>query len=417
MPESALPPRRLFRGWLVVAGAFAVTCAGFGSAYSFSAFLQSLQAEFGASRGSVSLVFSLAGFLYFGLGVVSGPLADRWGARPLAIAGMVLVAAGLALAALARSLNEVYLAYSLGVGVGIGLSYVPVVGAVQRWFVRQRGLASGLAVSGIGVGTLLVPPLATLCIDAWGWRAAWAVLGGGVALVGVAMAFLIDDDPRRHGLAPDGDPAPAARAAGPPAGATLGEALRTRSFALLYLAGVLGSFGVFVPFVHVVPYATDHGVPAASAVLLIAAIGVGSTAGRFLLGGLADRMGRRHALVSTFAGMAAAMAAWALCTTFWPLLAFALVFGVFYGAWVAIMPAVLMDFFGGRSISSIIGALYTSVAFGTLVGPSAAGYAFDASGSYVVPILAGAAANVVAALVVAAAGRAARRERKGAPAF
>ena len=85
----------LFRGWLVVAGAFAVTFVGFGCAYTFSAFLESLQKDFGASRGSVSLVFSLAGFLYFGLGVVSGPLADRWGSRRLAVAGMVLVGLGL----------------------------------------------------------------------------------------------------------------------------------------------------------------------------------------------------------------------------------------------------------------------------------------------------------------------------------
>ena len=411
MHDTTLPPRSLFRGWFVVAGAFAVTCVGFGSAYSFTAFVQPLQAEFGASRGSVALVFSLAGFLYFSLGVVSGPLADRWGARRLAIAGMLLVAAGLALAAVARSLTEVYVAYGLGVGLGIGLSYVPVVGSVQRWFLRKRGLASGLAVSGIGVGTLLMPPLATLLIDAWGWRAAWSTLSAGVALIGVAMAFLIDDDPRRHGLAPDGDPTPVAVSTGPGTGATLKEALATRSFALLYLGGVLASFGVFVPFVHLVPYATDHGVPAASAVLLMGAIGVGSTAGRFLLGGLADRLGRLPALVWTFAAMALTMAAWALCTTFWPLLAFAFVYGVFYGAWVAIIPAIVMDFFGGRSISGIIGALYTSVAFGTLVGPSAAGYAFDASGSYVLPILAGAAANVLAAVVTGAAGRAARRER------
>src|SRR6476646_12152892 len=89
---------RPFYGWFVVAAAFAVCFAGFGSAYSFSAFVESLQKEFAASRGSVSLVFSLAGFLYFGLGVVSGPLADRWGSRRLAVIGMILTGAGLALA-------------------------------------------------------------------------------------------------------------------------------------------------------------------------------------------------------------------------------------------------------------------------------------------------------------------------------
>src|ERR1700721_1852213 len=99
---------RVFYGWFVVAGAFAVTFVGFGSAYTFSAFVPSLQQEFAASRGSVSLVFSLAGFLYFGLGIVSGPLADRWGSRRLAVIGMILTGTGLGFASAARSLTEVY---------------------------------------------------------------------------------------------------------------------------------------------------------------------------------------------------------------------------------------------------------------------------------------------------------------------
>lgn len=115
----------VFYGWFVVAAAFAVTFVGFGSAYTFGAFVESLQKDFGASRGSVSLVFSLAGFLYFGLGCVSGPLADRWGSRRLAVIGMILTAAGLAAASAARSLAEVYVAYGLGVGLGVGCSYVP----------------------------------------------------------------------------------------------------------------------------------------------------------------------------------------------------------------------------------------------------------------------------------------------------
>jgi MFS transporter, OFA family, oxalate/formate antiporter len=97
---------RIFYGWIVVLAAFAITFVGFGSAYTFSAFVAALQREFGASRGSVSLVFSLAGFLYFGFGVVSGPLADRWGSRRLAILGMALVGLGLMLASAAHSLDE-----------------------------------------------------------------------------------------------------------------------------------------------------------------------------------------------------------------------------------------------------------------------------------------------------------------------
>src|ERR687888_2132604 len=111
---------RIFYGWLVVAAAFAVTFVGFGSAYTFSAFVGSLEHDFAASRGSVSLVFSLAGFLYFGLGIVSGPLADRWGSRRLAVIGMMLTGLGLVLAGAARTLTEVYVAYGLGVGLGVG---------------------------------------------------------------------------------------------------------------------------------------------------------------------------------------------------------------------------------------------------------------------------------------------------------
>ncbi len=203
--DAALSRPRLFYGWLVVAGAFAVTFVGFGSAYTFSAFVESLQKDFAASRGSVSFVFSLAGFLYFGLGIVSGPLADRWGSRRLAVAGMILTGLGLAAASMARSLTEVYFAYGLGVGLGVGCSYVPAVGAVQRWFVRRRGFASGLAVSGIGVGTLVMPPLAAFLIDAVGWREAYLILGCLAAALGGGMALLIENDPRDRGLGPDGD--------------------------------------------------------------------------------------------------------------------------------------------------------------------------------------------------------------------
>src|SRR3984957_11211704 len=120
MTDRATPARvHIFYGWWVVTAAFAVTFVGFGSAYAFSTFVESLQRDFAASRGSVSLVFSLAGFLYFGLGIVSGPLADRLGSRGLAVACMILVSLGLAIAGVARSLTEVYAVYGLGVGLGV----------------------------------------------------------------------------------------------------------------------------------------------------------------------------------------------------------------------------------------------------------------------------------------------------------
>jgi MFS transporter, OFA family, oxalate/formate antiporter len=399
--NTSSPTHRLFYGWIVVAAAFTITLVGFGSAYTFSAFVPSLQHDFGASRGSVSLVFSMAGFLYFALGIVSGPLADRWGARSLAMLGMLLVGAGLALASVARTIFEVYIAYGLGVGLGVGCAYVPAIGAVQRWFVKRRGFASGLAVSGIGVGTLVMPPLASWLIDMLGWRDAYLILGSLAAMIGVGMSWFIANDPRDKGTGPDGVPPEAGQPGAARVGASVGEAIRSPQFAALYAACLICSFGVFVPFVHLVPYALDHHVDQSAAVLLLGAIGIGSTLGRFFLGGVADRIGRQSFLLMMFIGMAAALAIWVIATSFWPLAVFALLFGLFYGGWVAILPAVVMDHFGGRNVSGIIGILYTSVAIGTLVGPSAAGFIFDMSHSYTLPIIASIGANMIAAGIAA----------------
>ena len=398
---ATLSNPRFFYGWFVVLAAFAVTFFGFGSAYTFSAFVEPLQREFGASRGSVSLVFSLAGFLYFGLGIVSGHLADSFGSSRLAVAGMMLTGLGLAAAGAARSLPEVYAAYGLGAGLGVGCAYVPAIGAVQRWFVRRRGFASGLAVSGIGVGTLLMPPLASLLIQMLGWRGAYLALGGLAAAIGAGLAMLIENDPRDRGLWPDGDLGQPAASSVRQEGMSVRDAVRSRRFLGLYLSCLICSFGVFVPFVHLVPYARDHGVAPSSAVLLLGVIGVGSTAGRFILGSLADWMGRELSLLLMFAGMALALATWTISAGVWSLAAFAFVYGVFYGGWVAVLPAVVMDYFGGRNVSSIIGVLYTSVAFGTLIGPSTAGFAFDLTHSYALPIMASAGTNIVAVVIVA----------------
>ena len=154
-----------------------------------------------------------------------------------------------------------------------------------------------------------------------------------------------------------------------------------------------------MPFVHLVPAAQDLGVERTVAALLIAIIGAGSTLGRFFLGAIADRIGRQQFLVAMYIGMGAAMTIWMAASGFASLACFALIFGVFYGGWVAILPTVVMDRFGGANVSAIIGILYTSVAIGTLIGPSAAGFLFDLSRSYAWPIVVSIAANIVAARI------------------
>jgi MFS family permease len=401
---------RPFYGWAVVAGTFVLLFIGFGTAYSFAAFFQALRDEFQGSRADVSLVFGITGFLYFSLGAVSGPLADRFGPRRVVAAGVLLIAAGVLVASRAQALWQVYLTYSLGVGVGVGFAYVPAISAVQRWFVRRRGVASGLAVAGIGVGNLAMPPMAAALIDHTDWRTAYVLLGLLALTLGLGAAALIEHSPQRRGLLPDGAPPfpPSPHPSGTPlprAGEGLGvradevgvrAALGSRPFKLLYAAVAACSAGLFIPFVHLVPYARDHGLSGTAGAWLVALIGVGSTVGRFALGSMADRLGRRRSLMVMFAGMGLALLWWTVAVDLWSLALFAVLFGVCYGGFVALIPALTADYFGGRSAGSIIGLLYTSVAAGTLVGPWLAGRIYDLRESYLLPIAVGAAANFVA---------------------
>ena len=396
----------MYYGWWVVTAAFAVMFLGFGCAYSFTTFFPELQREFGASHGTVSLIFSIAGFLYFGLGAVSGVIADRMGPRWVSAAGMVVLGVGLAVASFAEDLFMVYVGLALGIGVGVGLSYVPSIGAVQPWFTARRGLASGIAVSGIGVGTLVGPIIANAGIAAVGWRVTLLWLGIVAALGGVVGSWFLRNDPARSG-----EPVGSSAAAGPAAGLTLGEALRTRPFWLLYLGALFVSVGIFIPFVHVVPYALAQGFDAADGAYVLGAVGIGSSVGRFAVGGVADRVGRENALLGAYVGITAMLFLWLGSGALWVLYVFALVFGACYGSFVALAPAVCADFFGTRAASSIIGVLYTSVAIGTLVGPSSAGYVFDRAGSYEGAILFGEAMAALAVMMTVLLPRAAAWRR------
>lgn len=374
--------KRPYYGWVVVVAAFTLMFVGFGAAYSFAAFFGAFQSEFSASRANVSLVFSVAAFLWFTLGAPGGMLADRFGPRQVCLAGVACLVIAPLLASGARSIETLYLTYSVGIGVGVGLTYVPSVGAVQPWFVRNRAFASGIAIAGIGAGNFLVPLLATWLIGLVGWRSAYQLLALAVLLLAGTAALAIDDDPARHGA----QGAPRTERASLP-GATLREALRSEPFWLLYVSSVLVCVGLFVPMVHLATYAQDAGYSQAQGVALVSLIGLGSLLGRFTIGGIADRVGRQPSLAVMYVGLGLMLILWWLTSTYWVLVLFALLFGAFYGGFVALAPTIIMDLYGPRAVSGIIGALYTGPGLGTLVGPPLAGAAFDAFGSYSAPIL------------------------------
>jgi MFS transporter, OFA family, oxalate/formate antiporter len=379
-------------GWRVVLAAFTLMFMGFGAAYSFAAFFVAFEAEFGASRAHVSLVFSLSALLWFSAGVPGGMLADRFGPRGVCLAGALCLAAGLALAANAPSVELLYLTYSLGAGLGIGLSYVPSVAAVQQAFVQHRALASGIAVSGIGAGNLVMPLAAAWLIGLVGWRHAYLALAAGMLVLSVPAALALGGR-KSVRKSVDGAPLP---------GMSLAQGLRSAPFWLMYAVAFLMCVGFFVPMVHLVPYALDVGLSEAQGVSLVSLLGLGSLLGRFFIGGIADRLGHIRSLVAVGIGLGLMFLLWWVSKTYLPLAAFAVAFGILYGGYVALAPTVCMDIFGPRALSALIGSLYTAAGLGTLIGPTFAGATFDATGSYDLSILACAALSFAGAVLAVA---------------
>ncbi|MDR0358994.1 MAG: MFS transporter [bacterium] len=401
MPAGDAPPAGSPQprgGWLTVAAAFTALTTCFGVVYTFGNFLAPLAETFHLGTGPVSSVFAGTTFLFFMLGAVTGPLADRLGTRPLVAAGAVSMAAGLVLTSLAASAWVVIPAYAIGVGTATGCAYVPVVAAVGRRFRPERvGAAMAFVSTGIGAGTLAFPPLAAALIGWVGWRAAYQVLAAGSFVLLLACAALIG--PRV--------PAPAETAV------SSGRLMRSRRYWLLYVTMFLLDQALYVGLVDLVPFARSVGVPAVSAALLVSAVGVGSVAGRLVLAPLGVWVRPLALFKASVVVFGLSYAVWLLSSRYPSLVSFAVLLGVGYGGWVAIAPALVAQLFGTRDLGRSIGILWTAAGLAALSGLIAAGFLIDAVGFRVT--IAAALVNAGLAIVLALALRAGRRPLAAAP--
>lgn len=360
------------RAWAVAAAGAAINTWTFGVFYSFGAGFEQMADEFDAGLGATAAVFAITTFLFFACGAVAGPLADRYGPRPLVFFGALAMGAGLLLTAEVTSLGFGYLTYGVGVGLGIGAYLVPMTACVSGWFERRRSMALGLYTGGIGLGTLLLVPLGEYLIRTEGWRVAFRLAGIGSVIVYGTAGFVVARPPGAT-TAPDRKP--------------LAEILAGRWFARLYGASLLMTTALFVPFVFVVKYATDRGVSSPAAAALISVIGVGSVVGRFGIGAIGTRLNVFALAFACYAIQPVGYVLWLVSDGNYPLLvAFTTLLGIAYGGYVALGPVVAADLYGLDGLGALLGVLFTSAGIGGLIGPIAAGAMLDRTGSFAVVI-------------------------------
>lgn len=392
-------PPKVFYGWYLVA-ASVLTNTIFSAAYfqGFGVLMIPIERTFGWDRWVLSAAMSLR---QLESGIISpaiGFLLDRVSARKLIFWSAVVSSIGFVGLGCTTGVVTFFLFFvivSLGAsGVSHAVTW-PVI--ISRWFRRNRGLATGVAVTGPIFGSPIVI-LNTQIIDAYGWRA--VLIGyGALVLIGITLlSMIVRDRPEPYGLRPDGDPPEEGAASERPTsaalrrsdpGLTLHAVLRTREFWLFttYLAGTFIVNSAFQ--VHMIPYLQqDIGLSAAWASVVMSIMFVFSGIGRIGGGWLLDRMDYRIVLAAVAAMMGVGLIYLQVVTvkTAWATVPFAFLFGVSFGALVPMRGAVGSIMFGTRTIGGILGVLQGSSVGAGVVGPLVMGIIFDWKGSYFIGI-------------------------------
>ena len=355
------------RAWLTVVAAFLSSAVTLGTAYSFGAFFESMSDEFGSASGETAVIFGITTFSFFWLSIATGRMMDRYGPRVVLAIGAIAMFAGLMLTSRVDSLGVGYVTYGVGMGIAAACGYVPMVAMVGGWFVRHRAVAVGLAVAGIGVGTMVMSPLSAGLIDRHGWRTTYVIFAIAGAAVLLACMPLADRPPG------DGTPQPSRFA----------DAWRSPEFRRLHVSAFGLGLALFVPFVFVGQYAKDRGIASVRAAVLVGVLGGASVLSRVGFGSLVKRYGsfRLYRLCLAIHGVA--FCVWFVAGGVYAVLVlFVLVLGVGYGGFVALGPIVISDRMGVAGLGSILGLLYTAPGLGGLIGPPLAGWVIDGTDTY-----------------------------------
>ena len=362
--------------------------------FSFSVFLVPLVEEFRWSRGLTAGALSLSTIVQGLLAPVAGILVDRFGPRRVILTGTVLLSGASLLGATVHTPWELYLYTGvLAAGGLVGLGPVPMGVLLSRWFLERRGRAVGVAFSGMGFGVFVTGPLAQWLIASLGWRIASAVLGVGALCILVPIVWVGARDPQQRHDERAGPEAREKRGQRPrwAVDSTLRHALGTRAFWALWLAYLFTPLAVFPVTTHQVAFAIDRGFQPLLAAAVFGVMGLMSIVGRVSFGLAADRFGGALAATTSFGCTAGGVLALLALETDpragW-LVAYAVLFGLGFGARGPIITAMASDLFGGRRFGVIYGALTLGNGLGGAIGPWFGGIVHDVMGSYRVVFLA-----------------------------
>jgi MFS family permease len=382
--------RKLFYGWWIVGAGFFISLYSGGVIfYGFTALFEPVASEFEWSYVQVSLAASLRGMEMGLLAPLVGIIVDRWGPRRLIIAGAVVMGSGLIILSRVNSLAMFYGAFAV-IAIGISaMSGTVMLTSVVNWFRRKVALATGIMVSGLAIGGLLIPVI-TVLIDECGWRTAMVVLGLCAWVIIVPLALLFRHKPEQYGHLPDGEVSSTAVVEekpvldqSTPAGVPATVETR-RAFWHISLATMLQMLIMSAASTHIMPYLTSINISRSAASLVAGVVPLASIGGRLGFGWLGDRLDKKvvAALGSSLIALGMLCFGGLITGWIWLLLPFLIFFSTGWGGSVVVRVVLLREYYSRVQFGRTYGFLVGISTLGHVAGAPLAGWVFDEWGAY-----------------------------------
>ena len=380
--------KRFFYGYVVAASGFAIWMIAFGISGTFGIFYKPMMADFGWNREDTVSAYSICTFMMAILSMITGWLSDKLGPRVVIILFGSFFGISFLLMSQINSLWQFYVTYGIIASIGLSVTTAPIMSTLARWFLRRRGLMTGIVQTGLGLGGLIFVPITGWLILKYGWRTTCCVLGV-IALAGfIISGLLMKRDPQDVGQFIDGAANLDDSRLKPDqqkltvANLSIGKIIFTRSFWLI--AGLYAIFGFCRStfLVHTAAHVQDKGFSLLDASNVTAVLMISSIIGRIGMGKMADVIGSRLAFMISYAATTISLI-WILITgELWGLYLFALVFGFGWGAQAVLRFSITAETFGLLSLGLIMGMLSIGEAFAAALGSYFAGLIFDIVGGY-----------------------------------
>jgi MFS family permease len=379
---------RFFYGYIIMLICFMLQMVMVGPRNSYGVFIKPLTDEFEWSRALISGAFSLSTIILGLSSVLMGWFNDKVGPRVVTTVCGILVGSGLMLMYFVSSAWQIYLFYSVLLGIGMGGVLSPLASTITKWFITRRNIMLGLLMAGGGLGGIIGPPLITWLIYSYSWRDAFLYVGIVVFVMIILLAQFLKRDPSQTGQIPYQKGNEAIRKALLDVEElSLVQALHTRRFWLLSIMMFCSGFCVLTISVHIVPLAIDRGNSAESAAIILAALNVALTAGSLIIGLVADKIGSRRMLIICECLISVVILFLLPIKSAWVLGLFAVMISLGGGGIGVLEGTVVAELFGLKSNGVILGVNFFVFTLGASMGAFIAGLVFDTTGNYQLVLL------------------------------